>query len=510
MKICISFALSLCISMGFSQSKKEQIEQLTLHVDSLNSVLRAERNSHAQKIISLENSITQLNAKIADYTTQITSLNDQVSKLTADVQTNKAATLSKQQELQAQLKVKQDSLTLVSAELLKLKPPVKPVVSTTPTPTTTTPSGPYETQDGSDENFDPPQQDDDMPEGFDPPQPDDDMPEDFDPYPIATFVEEEADFIGGKRAMYEFIQENIDYPQEALDLGIKGRVTVRFVVEKDGRISNVSLGTPLAGCKACDKAAVKVVEKMPSWKAGKNGGREVRTWVTMPIIFGILGTELQKNILIGTQIWMTKNLDVVAFRNGDLIPECKTYKEWIAAGENKQPAWCNYDNDTTNGSKYGKLYNWYAVNDPRGLAPAGYHVPTDAEWTTLDNFLGVDADKKMKSTTGWESYGCKKCEGGSAEFKKICTACKGTQTNSSVPFSGNGTNSSGFNGLPGGYRDGRGAFGNRGYDGCWWSASEASPDYAYGRVLGRDYDILDWYDVNKEKGVGYSVRCLRD
>ena len=87
--------------------------------------------------------------------------------------------------------------------------------------------------------------------------------------------------------MAKFINENIDYPQEAIDLGIKGRVTVRFVVEKDGRISNVSIATPLPGCKACDKAAKKVVEKMPSWKAGKNGGRAVRTWVTLPVKFEV-------------------------------------------------------------------------------------------------------------------------------------------------------------------------------------------------------------------------------
>lgn len=126
------------------------------------------------------------------------------------------------------------------------------------------------TQDGSDENFDPPQPSDDTPKQID-----------TKPEPIETFVEEEADFPGGFAEMAKFINDNIDYPQEAIDLGIKGRVTVRFVVEKDGRISNVSVATPLAGCKACDKAAVKVVEKMPSWKAGKNGGREVRTWVTL-------------------------------------------------------------------------------------------------------------------------------------------------------------------------------------------------------------------------------------
>ena len=124
---------------------------------------------------------------------------------------------------------------------------------------------------------------------FDPPQPSDDKPKQIDtkPDPIETFIEEEADFPGGFVELMNFISDNIDYPQEAIDLGIKGRVTVRFVVEKDGRISNVSVATPLAGCKVCDKAAVKVVEKMPSWKAGKNGGREVRTWVTLPIKFEV-------------------------------------------------------------------------------------------------------------------------------------------------------------------------------------------------------------------------------
>ena len=132
------------------------------------------------------------------------------------------------------------------------------------------------TQDGSDENFDPPQPNDDKPKEIE------DKPE-----PIETFVEEEADFPGGAGEMAKFINENIDYPQEAIDLGIKGRVTVRFVVEKDGRVSNVSVAGPLAGCKACDKAAVQVVEKMPPWTAGKNGGRAVRTWVTLPIKFEV-------------------------------------------------------------------------------------------------------------------------------------------------------------------------------------------------------------------------------
>jgi uncharacterized protein (TIGR02145 family) len=85
--------------------------------------------------------------------------------------------------------------------------------------------------------------------------------------------------------------------------------------------------------------------------------------------------QTPNEVQIGTQIWMTKNLDVSKFRNGDPIPEAKTDEEWVKAGENKQPAWCYYENNPANGAKYGKLYNWYAVSDARGLAPVGYHIP---------------------------------------------------------------------------------------------------------------------------------------
>ena len=111
----------------------------------------------------------------------------------------------------------------------------------------------------------------------------------------------------------------------------------------------------------------------------------------------------QKTVKINNQEWMTENLNVSAFRNGDSIPEAKTDLDWEEAGKKGKPAWCYYANDPANGIKYGKLYNWYAVNDPRGLAPAGWHVPTDAEWTELINSLGGGelAGAKMKSTTGW-------------------------------------------------------------------------------------------------------------
>ncbi len=123
------------------------------------------------------------------------------------------------------------------------------------------------------------------------------------------------------------------------------------------------------------------------------------------LLIGLSSISYAQTVTIGTQVWMSKNLDVAKFRNGDPIPEAKTDEEWYKAVKNKQPAWCYYENDPANGAKYGKLYNWYAVNDSRGLAPVGYHIPSDAEWTQLTDYLGGRdvAGGKMKSTTGWKA-----------------------------------------------------------------------------------------------------------
>jgi uncharacterized protein (TIGR02145 family) len=214
----------------------------------------------------------------------------------------------------------------------------------------------------------------------------------------------------------------------------------------------------------------------------------------MKIILSFLGiiilTSIIKNVgysqtvTIGTQVWMTKNLDVSVFRNGDTIPEAKTEEEWQKAGENKQPAWCYNENDTVNGVKYGKLYNWYAVIDSRGLAPAGYHIPSDSEWTILTDYLGGEAGGKMKSTNEWFD-------------------------------NGNGSNTSGFSGLPGGKRGSDGTFYHVGGSGYWWSSSED------GANTYRQDDSIAWYrDLNclhndvkrnsNNKRKGFSVRCLGD
>ncbi|MFI5150902.1 MAG: fibrobacter succinogenes major paralogous domain-containing protein [Bacteroidia bacterium] len=178
--------------------------------------------------------------------------------------------------------------------------------------------------------------------------------------------------------------------------------------------------------------------------------------------------------------WATRNLEVVRFRDGQLIPEVKTDEEWAKAAAEKRPAWCYYKNELANGKKYGKLYNWYAVNDPRGLAPKGWHIPSDAEWTKLLDSQGgqSSAGKKLKSLKGWIEEG-------------------------------NGTNESGFNAFPGGMRlDQAGTF--TGFDKAigYWTSTEAkitaSWCYSLSAQLGSVIRTSD------NKGMGYYVRCVKD
>jgi uncharacterized protein (TIGR02145 family) len=187
--------------------------------------------------------------------------------------------------------------------------------------------------------------------------------------------------------------------------------------------------------------------------------------------------KVYKTVVIGTQTWMAENLNVSTFRNGDPIPEAKTDEDWEKAGDEGKPAWCYYRNDTMQGAEYGKLYNWYAVNDPRVLAPSGWHVPTDNEWTTLSGFLGNAAGTKMKSA---------------------------------IYISDNPTNSSGFNGLIGGLRIGSGFFPgmNEGY---WWSSTESNTIHALSLAFYRVLNVQNVLMRNHggKKG-GLSVRCVRD
>ena len=181
-----------------------------------------------------------------------------------------------------------------------------------------------------------------------------------------------------------------------------------------------------------------------------------------------------QTVTLCSQVWDVKNLDVSTYRNGDPIPQVTDPTAWASLTTG---AWCYYANDPANGTTYGKLYNWYAVNDPRGLAPAGWHVPSDAEWSTLETCLG-----------GALAAGAMK-EAGNVHWTSPNTGA---------------TNSSGFTALPGGTRNSNGTFGFAvGNYGFWWtSTSPWNRDMAFNNA-----------DVTRNtygSGFGFSVRCLRD
>jgi uncharacterized protein (TIGR02145 family) len=201
-----------------------------------------------------------------------------------------------------------------------------------------------------------------------------------------------------------------------------------------------------------------------------------------------------KETKIGDQIWMVENLNVDTFRDGTKIPEVKTREEWNNIGNMGEPAWCYYDNDPKNGKKYGKLYNWYAVNNIHGLAPKGWHVPSDKEWMVLINRMdGVNsAGGKLKSKEGWEEY----------NYTSDPLFGSGR--------TGNGTDYVGFSAFPGGYRLGMAGqfdFYNIGRQGQFWSADLDG-------VFASFFELCS-SDGHTDKGLltkscGLSVRCIKD
>jgi len=208
-------------------------------------------------------------------------------------------------------------------------------------------------------------------------------------------------------------------------------------------------------------------------------------------------------VTIGTQTWMAENLKTTRYRNGDPIRIVTEDLYWSSLSTQ---AYCNYDNDPNNSTTYGRLYNWYAVNDDRKIAPTGWHVPTDAEWTTLENYLianGYNFDgttignyiaKALASDMGWTS-----------------SSDPGAIGNTDYPTY---RNKSGFAALPGGARDWNGVFEDIGYGGYWWSSTyftyvpDGSTHTAYFRGLYYSGWGVWWNTYYKE--FGFSVRCVKD
>jgi uncharacterized protein (TIGR02145 family) len=188
-------------------------------------------------------------------------------------------------------------------------------------------------------------------------------------------------------------------------------------------------------------------------------------------------------VTIGTQVWMVENLKVTHYRNGDPIPNVTNGTVWndLTTG-----AYCDYNNTPLNSTTYGKLYNFYPVADSRNLCPTGWHVPTNPEFQTLIDYLGGSsvAGGKMKETgtTHWQD-----------------------------PNTG-ATNSSGFTGLPGGFRW-RGSSDNFswiGEAGYWWSATEQDATFAWHRYLRCNSAEINLLDYSYHKSYGFSVRCIKD
>ncbi len=184
------------------------------------------------------------------------------------------------------------------------------------------------------------------------------------------------------------------------------------------------------------------------------------------------------SIAIGDQLWMAENLRVTHYRNGDSIPNVAANQAWEGLSTG---AYCWYGNKQANYEKYGALYNWYTVNDKRGLCPRGWHVPTDAEWTILTDYLG-------------------KKSGAGGQMKATSNLWKSLNTGAN--------NSSGFAGHPGGFREAMGKFFYIGSDGTWWSSSGGSSYGAWDRTLSyRNGDVNVDYNNRQD---GSRVRCLRD
>ena len=200
-------------------------------------------------------------------------------------------------------------------------------------------------------------------------------------------------------------------------------------------------------------------------------------------------------VVIGNQMWMTKNLNVDQFRNGDKIFEACSNEDWQKANDQGKPAWCYYDNNPENGGIYGKLYNWYAVNDPRGLAPDGCFIPSDKEWNILINFLGEYAyEDKLRAENAWG-------------------------------YHFNSNNESGFTALPGGGRNEDGKFYFEDFDwdeneqdmnyyqwnelgsyAYWWSSSEVSDEIVTHFIFS---DLQNGLFEGK-KGKGSYIRCVNN
>jgi len=189
--------------------------------------------------------------------------------------------------------------------------------------------------------------------------------------------------------------------------------------------------------------------------------------------------NVYKTIQIGNQVWMAENLRTTKYRNGSLIPNILDDITW---DNTTKGAYCHYENNDSIADVYGHLYNWYAVTDSRGLAPSGWHIPTESEWEKLAVFLGGEQTAgnklKEKGTVHWT-------------FPNL-----------------DATNESGFIALPCGARGEVGQYCFLGTAGYWWSSDPTNNRTAFLHGMTNHSAQFLKYTYNKE--YGFSIRCLKD
>jgi len=220
-----------------------------------------------------------------------------------------------------------------------------------------------------------------------------------------------------------------------------------------------------------EPVTIKFVQQQMQVSQGRSYDEDI-------VDMGYDDNEGTKIILIDSQYWASKNLNVDHFSNGKKIIEAKTEEEWRNADNNSLPAWCYYNNNPENGPKFGKLYNWHAVVDPRKLCPVGWHVPSNAEWEKLSASIG-GTGTKLKSSEYWS-------------------------------LNNNGADSYEFGGVPGGARSFKGQFFGKGENANWWTTTEEGGNiyWAFYRNIYFKTTLLSQAYI--AKGSGFSVRCLKD
>ncbi len=205
--------------------------------------------------------------------------------------------------------------------------------------------------------------------------------------------------------------------------------------------------------------------------------------------------NIYHTVTIGTQTWMVENLKVTHYRDGSAIPNVTSNTTWSSLSSG---AWCDYNNSTANGTTYGHLYNWYAVNDSRIIAPTGWHVPSDAEWTVLENYLiangynydGTTTENKLPKALASKSNWTTSTVIGSIGYDLISN------------------NKSGLNALPAGYRGRDGICKSILLSAAFWTNTTSDTQNAHYRSL--DYNLPNEYISSTYKLNGHTVRCIKD